>query len=209
MRTLLYIPVFLTLLSGCYAKFKREAPTLGAVRTEVYTVGAPYVSLGYASDEGVVGAVINVVQTVRSVNQTERIANAVDVSQVNAAFEASLAASLGDGPPFGWTDSRDASLLQLEITSWGLEVPYIGAPGYFSYSASVNIYKPDGDRVYTSWITCDVNIGTDDLSAEVLGIVNNVQRLNEMTDPQINEAFLTVARYCGEDLVRQMRRHAG
>jgi hypothetical protein len=41
MRTLLYIPVFLTLLSGCYAKFKREAPTLGAVRTEDYTVGAP------------------------------------------------------------------------------------------------------------------------------------------------------------------------
>lgn len=197
------------ILPGCYAKFKEAAPTLGAVQTEVYTVGAPFVSLGYSSDEGVVGAVINVVQTVRSVSQTDRIAGAVDVEAVNAEFERSLAAALGDGPPFGWTDDKNAPLLQLEVTAWGLDVPYLGAPGYFSYSMNVKIYRPNGERVYSSYITCDVNAGNPDLTAEVLGVVNNVKQLNDMTDGQINDAFLTVARWCGQDLVLQMRRHAG
>lgn len=208
-RTALSLILLPGLLTGCHAKFKEAAPTLGAVQTEVYTVGSPFVSLGHSSDESVVGAVINVVQTVRSVSQTERIAGAVNVEQVNAEFERSLAAALGDGPPFGWTESKDAPLLQLEVTAWGLEVPYLGAPGYFTYSMNVRIYQPDGERVYSSYITCDVNAGSPDLTAEVLGVVNNVKQLNDMTDGQINDAFLTVARWCGQDLVLQMRRHAG
>lgn len=218
MRLLFLLP----LLFGCHAKFKREAPTLGAVRTEVITVGAPYVHLGQVSGGSIsvgnggvdvaiaaVGTLINVGQAIGSIDQTARIANAVNVTQVNETFEASLSQNLGSGPPFAWTSDPTASLLQLEITSWGMEVPYLGAPGAFTYDITAHIYKPNGDRVYTGYLQCTAGVGTPEAGEIVLSVVNNVRQLNEMTDAQINDTFQAIAEWCGQDFVRQLRRHAG
>jgi hypothetical protein len=208
------ILVLPALLAGCHAKFKKEAPTLGQVRTQIVVAGQPYVELGKMSVEGdgilaAAAAVVNVVQEVKAVDQTRRIAKAVQVSDVNEEFRASLADTLGSGPPFAYTDEKDAALLQLEVLSWGLSVPYLGAPGVFTYDLRARIYKKDGDRVYSARTTCSTGAGDPTAVEQVLGVVNNVKNLKEMSDAEINDAFKAVARWCGQDFVTMMRRHAG
>jgi hypothetical protein len=202
------------LLTGCHAKFKKEAPTLGEVRAQIVVTGEPYVELGKLSvgGDGVIAAaaaVVNVVQEVKEVDQTKRIARAVKVDDVNEEFRTALADTLGDGPPFAYTTDKDAHLLQLEVLSYGLEVPSLGAAGVFTYDLRARIYKKNGDRVYSARTSCTTAAGNPSTMEQVLGVVNNVKNLKEMSNAEINEAFKSVARWCGQDFVTKMRRHAG
>lgn len=197
------------LLIGCHAKFKREAPELGAVRAQVLNTGAPYVQLGYTDGSSLVGAVVNVVQAVKSINQTERIAGAVQVQDVNTAMVKGVADTLGSGPPFAFTDAPTAPLLQIEMQDYGVYVPYLGAPGVFTYDVRTRIYKPDGERVYTAHTQCSIGLGDPSAAEVVFGVVNNVGALNDMSDAQINESFAAIGSWCGQEIVRKMRRHAG
>jgi hypothetical protein len=200
---------------GCHAKFKKYAPTLGEVRLQTVTTGAPYVSLGkvYTDNDSLidlVGTAVNVVQTVKEIDQSDRIARAVDIQKVNAALQAGVQETLGSGPPFAWTDKAQApAVLQLEILDYGLAVPGLGARGVFTYSMKARIYKADGDRVYSYSMTCDSAAGMPDSVAAALGVVNNVKQLNEMSNAQIQEAFDAMAHWCGSAFVVKMRKHAG
>jgi hypothetical protein len=206
----------LALLPGCHAKFKKNAGTLGEVRVQTVLSGAPYVNLGkiYADSDDpallqVAAAVVNTVQVVNEIDQTARIANAVHISEVNRALEAGLAQTLGSGPPFAFSDSQDApALLQIQVESYGLNVPWMGAPGEFTYSLHMRIYKADGERVYNAWHTCEAGAGTPSAPEVVLSVVNNVRSLNEMSDADIHAAFETIAFWCGQEVVLKMRRHA-
>ena len=40
-------------------------------------------------------------------------------------------------------------------------------------------------------------------------VVNNIEELRRMSDPEIQAAFEGAAYYCGADLVLKMRKHAG
>lgn len=199
----------LLLLSACHPIFKREAPTLGAVRPQVVLTGGPYVQLGQTESTGLVATVINIAQVVKSEDLAERVDAAVQISDVNRAFVDSLTHTLGDGPPFGTTTNPKAPLLQLEVRSYGLYVPYLGAPGQFTYSLQARIYKPDGKRVYISDFNCAIGAGDPSVPEVVFGVVNNVQTINNMSDQELNQAFLTIADYCGQQVVIQMRKHAG
>lgn len=214
LRTVLVLAAGL-LLAGCHCKFKKHAPTLGAVGIQVVNTGGPEVHLGRMapSDDQVgalISATVNTVQAVREVGQVERIAQAVDITAVNNAFERGLADALGSGPPFAYTDRSPApALLQLEVMSYGLTVPYLGAPGEFTYEIRARIYRRDGERVYRHRMTCSIGAGDPDATARVLGVVNNVREIDRMTDADIQEAFMVTARWCGSRWVTRLRKHAG
>lgn len=202
-------------LAGCHAKFKKEAPTLGAVRVQVLMTGGPEVNLGkmynYDNDAAaLVSTVVNTVQAVKEIDQTKRIAQAVQIDRVNEAMKQGLGQTLAGGPPFAYTDQENApALLQLEVMSYGLSVPWLGAPGEFTYDIRARIYKANGDRVYRARMECTVGAGDPDAAAVVLGVVNNVKQLKEMSDAQIQETFEVTANWCGQQWVRKMRKHAG
>jgi hypothetical protein len=217
LRQLALAAIVLTLLPGCHAKFKKNAGSLGSVRVQTVLNGAPYVNLGkvYADHDDpallqVAAAVVNTVQVVNEIDQTARIANAVHISEVNRALEAGLAQTLQGGPPFAYSEDMEApALLQVEVQSYGLNVPWLGAPGEFTYSMRLRIYKADGERVYNAWHTCEAGAGTPSAPEVVFSVVNNVRALNEMSDADIHAAFETIAFWCGQEVVLKMRRHAG
>ncbi len=214
---LLLSTIALLALPGCHAKFRKNASSLGQVRVQTVVTGAPYVNLGkvYAdSDDGdlaqIAAAVINTVQVVNEIDQTARIANAVHIGQVNTALEHGLAQTLEGGPPFAYSADKNApALLQVEVRSYGLNVPWLGAPGEFTYSLRLRIYKADGERVYNAWHSCEAGAGNPSAPEVVLSVVNNVRALEEMSDQEIHDAFETIAFWCGQEVVLKMRRHAG
>jgi len=217
LRPITLAAIALTLLPGCHAKFKKHASSLGEVRVQTVLSGAPYVNLGkvHADSEDapifqIAAAVINTVQVVNEIDQTVRIANAVQVSEVNRALEAGLAQTLQSGPPFAYTDVTDTpALLQIQVDSYGLNVPWMGAAGEFTYSLHMRIYDANGERVYNAWHTCEAGAGTPSAPEVVFSVVNNVRSLNEMSDADIHAAFETIAFWCGQEVVLKMRRHAG
>jgi hypothetical protein len=215
-----------SLLAGCHAKFKREAPTIGNVRPQIVTSGGPYVSLGHmgnpASDGdpgrtsgvealGAIAAVaVNINQDIQGAKLSKRISQAVRIESVNEAFNQGVGRTLGQGPPFAYTNDPNANAtLQIEVVSYGLNVPYIGAPGEFTYDLRVRIYKKDGERVYKARHSCSVGAGTPGIAEAVLGVVNNIEEVNEMSDAEINQSFAAMADYCATTFVVRMRRHAG
>lgn len=215
-RILALSALVLPLATGCHAKFKKEAPTLGEVRVQMVTTGGPYVQLGQVdvpqenSLLAVAAVAVNVAQAVRGADVAQRIEKAVNVDDVNLAFDEGVAATLDAGPPFAWTDRKDANAtMQVEVLSYGLMVPYLGAPGVFTYDLRVRIYKKDGDRVYTTHHDCAVGAGTPGVGEVVLGVVDNVREIDKMSDAEINDAFATMARWCAQSFVVKMRRHAG
>ena len=208
------------LATGCHAKFKKAAPTIDDISVQVITTGGPYVELGKVystTDTGnpnlnlladVAAAAVNTVQEVRAIDQTQRIIDAVQVDDINMAMQQGLAETLRGGPPFAYSAGEADAMLQLEVLSYGMNVPYLGAPGEFTYTVQARMYK-DTERVYRTSLTCTVGVGDPSASAVVLGAVNNVKQLDQLSNAEINEAFAQIARYCGEQFVVKMRRHAG
>lgn len=204
----------LALLTGCHAKFKKYASTVGTAHIQVMNTGGPFVQLGYvqtSSDNGLAqlaAAVVNTVQAVKGIELSDRVAQAVQVGDVNQALTTGIVENLGSGPPFG-TDPNAPALLQLEMLSYGLFVPSLGAAGQFTYDVKIRVYTAAGKQIYKHRETCSTAAGDPEAVAVVLGVVNNVKELNEMSDAQINQAFVDVSRWCGMQIVTKMRKHAG
>lgn len=205
-----FLPLVMVLLLGCHAKFKKYASTLGTVKVQVVNTGGPYVQLGkvYTDQPNLLTDVVNIVQDVRGLDLTTRIARAVQVAEVNDALASGYIETMGSGPPFGTAPDAQA-LLQLEVESYGMYVPYLGAPGQFTYTARAVVYKADGERIYRHRMTCTAGVGDPNLAAVVLGAVNNAKQLDKLSDPEINAIFLDTARWCGSRFVLMMRQHAG
>lgn len=209
MRSLLLALLTLPLVTGCHARFKANAPTLGAVQPQIHMVTQPNVQLGGVSDGSLLGDVVNVVQSVRSVEASRKLAERVDVESANAQFEQGLVDTLGDGPPFGTTYEKGSAMLQIEVRDMGMEVYGLGAPGVFNYDLFVQIFRADGKKVYRTRVSCTTAAGAPPAVSQALWTVNNVKQLEEMTDEELQGAFDAVGYYCGGELVRKMRRHAG
>lgn len=205
----------LLLGTGCHAKFKKHASSLGAVRPQVIHLSGPTVSLGTLDvdeevpGEAVLERVAGVAQNVRAQRLADRLARAIDVDTVDASLVVALDESLGQGPPFALTDDPAAPLLQIELLNYGLNVPHMGEQGWFEFNVRARIYLADGKRVYTTYQTCSVPAGQPSATSRVLGTVDNVRQIQRMTDAQITQAFATAAEACGVELTRRIRRHAG
>ena len=206
------------LIGGCHARFKKLAPTIDAVHTQILVTTGPNVELGHiamgSSDPeanallGVVNAAVNIAQEVQEVDLTTRIAGAVHPADIASSLDQGLAETLGSGPPFAY-DGEAGALLQLEIIDYGMYVPSLGAPGTFTFTARARVYTADGKKAYRNVESCSTGVGDPEAGAVVLGVVNNVKQLKEMSDEQINETFAAVARYCGSKFVTKIRKHAG
>lgn len=207
----------LVVLPACHPRYKHAAPTLGAVRVQTLGSGTPYVNLGkvYADQRDapvaqIAAAVINTVQVVKEIDRTERIAGAVRTGEVKRALAAGLQEAMGDGPPFAITeDGAVGNVFQIEVLSYGLDVPWLGAPGSFNYDLRLRIYQADGRRVYAGRHQCDARVGNPTAAEQVLSVVDNVSNLDAMSDDEISGAFETIAFWCGEQIVAKLRRQAG
>ena len=193
----------LVLSTGCHAKFKKYAPTLGAVRPEVIDVGGATVQLG---DSG--NVIVDVVNGVRGVDVAKKLARQVDIEQVDAAFLDGLDETLRHGPPFTLTDKKNAPVLQVEVLNYGLFVPEIGAQGQLVYDLRVRIYAKDGERVYSTSLSCATPVTGASAISEVLGTCDNVGNVLDMKKREIQGAFDSAGEECGQALTTLMRKHA-
>ncbi len=198
MRNFIALTLCAASISGCHARFKKAAPTIDDINVQVITTGGPYVELGkvWGTPEtnnptvnllmDVAAVAVNVSQEIKAIDQTTRIYNAVNIDDVNRSMTAGLGQTLGSGPPFAYSGGSDTdATLQLEVLSYGLYVPYLGAPGEFTYTVRARMYRGNGERVYKTNLTCEVGAGDPEAGEMVLGIVNNIRELNEMTDEEI------------------------
>lgn len=204
----------LLLGSGCHAKFKKNAPTLGQVDAQVLITSGPSVYLGRL-DSGdsllanVVDLAVNVSQAINEVEVADRIINAVDLERTNQVMEGGFAKTLGDGPPFAYIPADAPATVQMEVVDWGMTAPFLGAQAQFDYGIRVRIYKADGERVYSARTTCSTGAGAPPAVSRALGLVSNINQLEQMSDQDIQAAFDAVSEWCGQEIVRKMRKHAG
>lgn len=203
----------LLLGTGCHAKFKKHAPTIESVDVQVLTSSGPYVYLGRV-DTGdsllanIVDLAVNVNQMVNEVEIANRIMGAVDLNKTNIALEQGFANTLQDGPPFPYVSDGGAARMQMEVVSYGMEAPFIGAQASFTYDIRVRIYQ-GSERVYSARTNCSTAAGYPDSLSQALALVNNTQQIQLLNDEDIQWAFDAVAQWCGQEIVRKMRKHAG
>ena len=217
--------ILLLALLGCHAKFKKNAPDLHQVRVQIITSGGPYVTLGrfdssvYGPPDGYVApememaaaTAVDVVQTINEIDLAEDLARRVDPAPLSQTMTQGLLETIQNGPPFELTtDPQVKHTLQIEVTSYGLTVPHLGAPGQFTFDVQARLYRGDtGKRVYSTSLSCDSAAGDPDAAEVAFSAVNNVQELEEMSDEQLQAAFNDMAYYCGTYFARRMRKHAG
>ena len=206
MRWMTWIGVAVLLGSGCHARFKKHAASLGDVQPQVIVTSGPQAALGGGGSD-VVGIVVGAVQVARATSAADRLSS-VDVEPVNEAFVAGLQDALRAGPPFGLTDEQSAPVLQLEVVSWGMEAPVAGMPGALTYDLKVSIYDTDGKKVYKARQGCSVGFGDAAPVSVALGTVDNVKQLNKMTNAELQATFEASAQTCGQELAMRMRKHA-
>ena len=217
--------VLLLALVGCYATFKKNAPDLDQVRVQVSTPGEPTVTLGtldrgagvppgvYVPPETQMAATyaVDVEQASDEIEMAEDLARRVDPAALTETMTKGLLETIQDGPPFELTtDPQVKHTLQIEVTSYGLEVPYLGAPGEFTFVVEARLHRGDtGKRVYSTSLHCDTRAGGPTASPVALGAADHVRELERMSDEELQGAFNDMAYYCGTYLAERMRKHAG
>lgn len=214
------------LATGCHAKFKREVGSLSAVQLEIITQSGPTASLGgvvvladptpESDAEAVVDGVasvaagiFNISQAVKATQISNRLAEVVDMGRTNSAMLEGVTRTLGNTPFAIVNADQSGDLLQLEVLEWGMQVPSLGVQGSFTYEVRARIYKADGDRIYSSRLSCEIAAGSPGAGSQVLGLVNNVKQIEEMSDEDLQASFEAMAEYCGGVFVTKMRKHAG
>ena len=201
--------VLLALATGCHAKFAKVAPELDTSTLTFQFNGPPVVSLGTTSDDGLIGAIANTVQSVRSADQSLRIQQAIQPEDVEAALHAGVTRGLSNGKPFRIVDEDSADAIsRINVRRYGMFVDNIGDPGRFDFVAKLRVYGKDRRRVYGKRLRCSAGVGSPDLGAQVLQVVNNVKQLKSMSDEQINQTFVDIAAYCGSRFTQKMQKHS-
>ncbi|MGC6494581.1 MAG: hypothetical protein ACON5B_17225 [Myxococcota bacterium] len=203
-------------VTGCHAKFKKAAPHIDSVGMQVFVNGPPQVMLGKAQADpdsgflaGLVAAGVNIAQGVKEAELRQVIADAVDIQKVNEALTVGVTDGLGAGPPFAVGESDRRGLLQFEVVWYGMYVPQIGAPGEYSYDIVASVYDVQGKRVYRKRTNCSTGVGAPPAISEALWTINNAKQLKETPPADIQRAFTEVGSWCGLEIARKMRKHAG
>ena len=193
---------------GCHSRFREAAPHIETVQVRVNTSGGPEVQLGMMDEGGLVGLVVNVVQAVKAADQTDRLRKAVRPEAVEQAVMDGMGNTL-DGNPFRFASQGEAdAVLDMDVRRYGMYVPYLGAPGSFDFVGKLTLYDRDSRRIYGKRLRCRVGVGVPYIPELMFRTVNNVRRLKEMSDEEINKVFVDVSYYCGSVFVDKLRKHA-
>ncbi len=208
MRTVLSL-LMIPLIVGCHARFKKHAPTLGAVRAEVITVNGPNVTLPSAGGDDVLSVAFDVAQTIRANNIASHIAKKVDPEQVNAAFIRGFSEQLGMGPPFAY-DPGAGHVLQFELVDWGLTLWNFFSPGVYDYELVVRGFRSDGKQIYRARVRCTTDAsGTGWAEMSPFAGNKNPNKIKNIPAEEIQAIFDATAEDCGRQAVRKIRSHAG
>ena len=197
-------------LMGCHTAFKKQLPNVQVVNAQAFTTTAPHVTLGNLYEDDLISRTVNTYQGIQRSRAEQRIREGLRPDGVATALVASFGDALGSGPPFSYSSASSApATIQMEIQSYGMEVPYIGAQGIFEFQIRVRGYLANGQAFYRSRVSCSNAGGAPRDVSVAFGTVNNVHQLEVMSDAEIQAAFDKVAEWCGWEVVRKMRRHAG
>lgn len=196
------------LLVGCHSTFRRALPDIQTVNAQAFTTTPPHARLGRINDPTLLSAPINSYQGIQEARVEQRLRDALEPTGVTGSLVSGFGDALGSGPPFAFTTRDDAdATVQIEVLSYGMEVPWLGAQGVFEYRLRVRAYRSDGRRIYSARATCSNAVGAPRDVAAAFGTVNNTQQLERMSDAQVQSAFDKVAEWCGWEVVRKMRVH--
>ena len=216
--------VLLLALVGCYATFKKNARDLDQVRVQVTISGEPDVNLGKLDqqNQGPVSRVpqsgnmmdaqaMDAEQTADEIDLERNLAHRVAPQPLTEKMTQGLLDTMQNGPPFTLTtDPQEKSTLQIDVTSFGLFVPYIGAPGEFVFDVQARLHRGDtGKLVYSTSLRCDTGAGDPAASALALDAVDHVREIEKMSDEELQATFNDMAYYCGTYFATRMRKHAG
>jgi hypothetical protein len=216
--------VLLTLL-GCHAAFHKNAPDLDQVRVQVVLSGEPDVDLGKfdQQNQGVVSRVpqnaenmmdaqaMEAEQTADEIDLERALARRVTPQPLTEKMTQGMLDTMKDGRPFALTtDAQVQNTLQIDVTSYGLSVPYIGATGEFVFDVEARLTRGDtGKLVYSTSLRCDTEAGDPMASSVALDAVDHVREIEQMSDDELQAAFNDMAYYCGTYVATRMRKHAG
>jgi hypothetical protein len=215
--------LFLILLA-CHGPFRKDAADLHQVRVQVTMSGEPDVDLGKfdQQNQGPVSRVpqsgnamdaqaMNADQTADEVDLERALAHRVAPHPLTEKMTQGLLDGMKDGRPFALTtDPQVKHTLQIDVTSYGLHVPYIGAPGEFVFDVRARLTRGDtGKVVYSTSLRCDTDAGNPPASARAIDAVDHVREIERMSDEELQGAFNEMAYYCGTVFANRMRKHAG
>jgi len=199
----------LMVLGGCHGRWVKAAPGIDTAELRVNVNGDAQVELGTVDDGGLVGAIINVAQAVKSADQTQRLRNAIQKKDMKAGFYRGLSSGLGEGPPASIADSGDTdALIVLNVRRYGMYVQNLGDPGTLDVIAKLKIYNKASERIYGKRLRCRTTFGDPALASVLFSTVNNVKQLKQMSDAEVNQTFVGIAEYCGDRFAMKMRQHA-
>ena len=201
--------VLLLLMSGCHGKFIKAAPYLNTAKLQVNFDSEARVELGQTSGGGLLGAIVNTVQAVRSGDQTQRIRKAIQPQDLHDATYQGIVDGLQDGVPFAITESDPADVMvRVNIRRHGMFVQSLGSAGRFDFVAKLKIFDRESKRIYSKRLRCSTGVGNPSMTAEILQVVNNVKQLKSMTDEEINQTFVDIATFCGMRFATKMKQHS-
>ena len=218
------MPILLLAVLGCHATFHKNAPDLHQVRVQVTMSGEPDVDLGKfdQQNQGPVSRTpqagnmmeaqaMDAEQTATEMDLERALAHRVAPHPLTEKMTQGLLDTMQNGPPFALTtDPQVKSTLQIDVTSYGLSVPYIGAPGEFVFDVRARLTRGDnGKVVYSTSLRCDTEAGDPMASARALDAVDHVREIQRMSDEEHQAAFNDMAYYCGTYFATRMRKHAG
>ena len=216
--------ILLLALFGCHAALHKEARDLHQVRVQVTVSGEPDVDLGKfdQQNQGPVSRVpssgnamdaqaMNAEQTADEIDLERALAHRVATPPLTEKMTQGMLDTMKSGLPFELTtDPTVKHTLQIDVTSYGLSVPYIGAAGEFVFDVRARLTRGDtGKVVYSTSLRCDTQAGDPAASAVAIEAVDHVREIERMSDEELQGAFNDMAYYCGTVFAKRMQKHAG
>ena len=217
--------ILLLALLGCHAAFRKEAAELHQVRVQVTMSGEPDVDLGKfdQQNQGPVSRVpqnsenmmdaqaMDAEQTADEVEIEAHLAQRVAPQPLSEKMTQGLLDTMQSGPPFALTANPQVkNTLQIDVTSYGLSVPYMGAPGEFVFDVRARLTRGDtGKLLYSTTLRCDTEAGDPAASAVALDAVDHLREIERMSNDELQTAFNEMAYYCGTYFAKRMQKHAG
>ena len=138
-----------------------------------------------------------------------RGARAVDAEVVRGGLERGLRETLGDGPPYGLTGAPDAPLLSVEVRDVNLAPARARRAGTLDMTLRVELYDPDGARLYHTQHSCEHPLGAPRDANPALYVANGIKQRPGQSPDAVAAQTAALAYACGADVVAQLRRQAG
>lgn len=212
MRKLLLPAVVLVALTGCRARYKKNAESLGKVRVTVQAADGPVVNsgggdpVGAAVEGDVVGAGVEAATVVLSMRAQKKLTRGVDPTETRDALAAGVVDNAQDQNLPYKVGETGRSELVITIDDWGLDAS-TGTPMAYLQTSSA-IYNKQGKVVYRASETCQRTIGQGmQIPVEGVAELTAMQTLADMKPKQMRRVLTALTEQCSEQIARELATH--